>query len=314
MYQVLSSSPIEPVDGHVDVDFRDTDGWSDLPDDGKIMPILFGDPDAGPFVVLSCFPPMGEQMPLSFAHSHASDNWRISIRGTTNMGADAYAEGQFRFHDGGVPYASDNFAWGPDGGFGIIMFADRRGFAINPVKAELAEKMGPEQQASGELLGIDMKDPCPGAPAISTTWGPTERAHLNEGFESAVDWPEVAPGVRASVGLLGEPDRGPAMLFLDADAGAEVLPTRTLGTEVLLAPVAGSVTIDGDDLETGNVRLDEADAAASAAIAGDNGAQLVAIVADRRGLSAALTSGGLDLTGLTPLLDDVSEGLRLSRT
>ena len=71
-------------------------------------------------------------MPLSFAHAHASDNWRISVRGTTNMGRDTYEQGQFRFHDGGVPYASDNFAWGPDGGYGIIMFADRRGFAIRP--------------------------------------------------------------------------------------------------------------------------------------------------------------------------------------
>ena len=77
-------------------------------------------------------------MPLSFSHSHPSDNWRISVRGTTNMGRDTYAQGQFRFHDGGVPYASDNFAWGPDGGYGIIMFADRRGFAIKPVKASIA--------------------------------------------------------------------------------------------------------------------------------------------------------------------------------
>ena len=52
-------------------------------------------------------------MPLSFAHPHASDDWRISVRGTTNMGRDAYEQGQFRFHDGGVPYASDDFAWGP---------------------------------------------------------------------------------------------------------------------------------------------------------------------------------------------------------
>ena len=82
-------------------------------------------------------------MPLSFAHAHASDNWRISVRGTTNMGRDTYEQGQFRFHDGGVPYASDNFAWGPEGGYGIIVFADRRGFAIRPVKAEIAERIMP---------------------------------------------------------------------------------------------------------------------------------------------------------------------------
>ena len=46
------------------------------------------------------------------------------------------------------------------------MFADRRGFAIRPVKAELAERITPQQEASGAALGIGMQDPCPGAPAI----------------------------------------------------------------------------------------------------------------------------------------------------
>ncbi len=139
----MSATPLEPTDGHIDVDFRDTASWNPLEETGRILPIMIGDEEAGPLVVLSCFPPMDEQMPLSFAHAHASDNWRISIRGTTNMGRDAYEEGQFRFHDGGVPYPCDNYAWGPEGGFGIIMFADRRGFAIRPVKESIAEKIVP---------------------------------------------------------------------------------------------------------------------------------------------------------------------------
>src|SRR3954469_3305906 len=145
MYQILSTTPATPVDGHVDVSFTERAGWSDA--DATILPIMMGDEHCGPFVVLSYVEPNDTQMPLSFAHAHASDNWRITVRGTTNMGRDAYQQGQFRFHDGGVPYASDNFAWGPDGGYGIIMFADRRGFAIRPVKAEIAEKVGPQQEA-----------------------------------------------------------------------------------------------------------------------------------------------------------------------
>jgi len=72
------------------------------------------------------------------------------------MGRDTYEQGQFRFHDGGGPYASDNFAWGPDGGYGIIMFADRRGFAIRPVKAEIAEQVEPEQELMGAALGLSL--------------------------------------------------------------------------------------------------------------------------------------------------------------
>ncbi len=131
MHRILSSTPMESVDGHVDATYNDRTGWSS--DMGAtILPMLVGDEHCGPFIVLSYVEPTEEQMPLSFAHAHASDNWRISVRGTTNMGRDTYEQGQFRFHDGGVPYASDNFAWGPDGGYGIIMFADRRGFAIRP--------------------------------------------------------------------------------------------------------------------------------------------------------------------------------------
>ena len=75
--------------------------------------MLVGDERCGPFVALSYVAPSDEQMPLSFAHAYPSDNWRISVRGTTNMGRDTYEEhGQFRFHDGGVPYVSDNFGMG----------------------------------------------------------------------------------------------------------------------------------------------------------------------------------------------------------
>ena len=172
MYTIRSTTPMTPIDGHVDIDFTDRAGWTENMG-ATILPIMIGDDHCGPFVALSYVEPTSEQMPLSFAHAHASDNWRISVRGTTNMGRDAYEQGQFRFHDGGVPYASDNFAWGPDGGYGIIMFADRRGFAIRPVKAELAEQMMPAQEVAGRAMGIDVQDPCPGAPAIITTLGPT---------------------------------------------------------------------------------------------------------------------------------------------
>src|SRR5581483_1448400 len=155
MYRILSATPMPSVDGHVDASYSDRSGWSESLG-ATILPIMAGDDQCGPFVVLSYVEPTEEQMPLSFAHAHASDNWRISVRGTTNMGTDTYEQGQFRFHAGGVPYASDNFAWGPDGGYGIIMFADRRGFAIRPVKAEIAARVTPEQEAGGAAMGIDM--------------------------------------------------------------------------------------------------------------------------------------------------------------
>src|SRR3954470_18945529 len=292
MYQILSSSPMEPVDGHVDATYTDRSGWSE--DMGvKILPMMIGDAQAGPFVVLSYAEPSDEQMPLSFAHAHASDNWRISVRGTTNMGHDTYEQGQWRFHDGGVTYASDNFAWGPDGGYGIIMFADRRGFAIRPVKAEIAAKVTPAQEAAGAMLGIDMRDPCPGAPAIATTMGPTTRSHLDGGFDASHEWDEIAPGVRMAAGLAGEPTRGPVLVFLDCAAGCEAVPVHSIGSETIVAPVSGSVVAADATLTQGDVRVEESEVEHPALVAGADGAQLVVIFADRRALRSALDEGTL---------------------
>jgi hypothetical protein len=292
VHQVLSTTPTPSVDGHIDLSYRERGGWSE--DMGaQVLALLVGDEQCGPFVVLSYVEPSDEQMPLSFAHAHASDTWRISVRGTTNMGRDSYGQGQFRFHDGGVPYASDNFAWGPEGGYGIIVFADRRGFAIRPVQAEIAEKVVPEQSAAGAFLGIDLQDPCPGAPAIATTMGPTTRAHLDGGFDRSEEWDEIAPGVRMAAGVAGEPERGPVLVLLDCAAGCEAVPTRVVGTESIVAVVTGSIDAGGTTLAQGDVRLEEAGVEHSALVAGSDGAQLVVIVADRRALSSALDDGTL---------------------
>ena len=292
MYRILSTTPMSSTDGHVDLDFAERSGWS-VDMGATVLPIMIGDETCGPFVALSYVEPSDVQMPLSFAHAHASDNWRISVRGTTNMGRDTYEEGQFRFHDGGVPYASDNFAWGPEGGYGIIVFADRRGFAILPVKAEIAERVTPAQEAAGTFLGIDMQNPCPGAPAIATTMGPTVRSHLDGGFDASEQWDEIAPGVRMAAGLAGEPTGGPVLVFLTGAAGTEVLPARSIGSETIVAPVSGSMDVGGATLTQGDVRVEEAGIDQPAVVAGPDGVQLVVIVGDRRALHAALADDSM---------------------
>ena len=314
MYQILSSEPTNPVEGHVDLTFAERGGWADQMG-ATVLPMLVGDEACGPFVVLSYVEPTDVQMPLSFAHAHASDNWRISVRGTTNMGKDTYEQGQFRFHDGGVPYASDNFAWGPDGGYGILLFADRRGFAIRPVKAEIAATIGPEQAIAGEFLGIDMQDPCPGAPAIATTMGSTSRSHLDGGFDTSEQWEAIAPGIRMAAGLAGEPAAGPVLVFVDGAAGAEVVPARSIGSETIVAPVAGSIEVGGATLAQGDVRVEEAGTEHPALVAGADGAQLVVLFADRRALRAALddaTLGGPLGAALSAVLDELQSQLTVA--
>jgi hypothetical protein len=173
------------------------------------------------------------------------------------------------------------------------VFADRRGFAIRPVKAEIAAQVTPEQEAGAAMLGIDMRDPCPGAPAIATTMGPTSRAHLDGGFDTSHGWHEIAPGVRMAAAIAGEPTSGPVLLFLDCAATCEALPTRMISSETVVAPVLGSVDAAGTTLTQGDVRVEQADVEQPALVAGPTGAQLVVIFADRRALRSALDASAI---------------------
>jgi hypothetical protein len=143
--------------------------------------------------------------------------------------------------------------------------------------------------------------------------GGTTRSHLAGGFDTSGQWDEIAPGVRMAAGVAGEPTSGPVLVFLDCAAGCEAISTRVVGTEVIVAPVTGSVDAAGTTLAQGDVRLEEADAEHPALVAGPDGAQLVLIVADRRALSSALDDGtfagslGAALSKVLPeLLDDLA--------
>jgi hypothetical protein len=163
-------------------------------------------------------------------------------------------------------------------------------------------------------LGIDMQDPCPGAPAIATTMGPTARAHLDGGFDTSDSWDEIAPGVRMAVGIAGEPTCGPVLVFLACGAGRAAIPSHSIGTEVIVAPVSGSVEADGVDLTQGDVRVEEADVRHPALVAGPEGAHLVIIFADRQALRVALDDDGIEgpLSGaLSSVLADLERQLAL---
>ena len=291
MSTILSTTPMPSVDGHVDASFDDRAGWSESLG-AEILGVLAGDDHCGPFIVLSYMEPMDEMMPLGFAHAHASDNWRISVRGTTNMGRDAYEQGQFRFHDGGVPYASDNFAWGPDGGYGIVMFADRRGFAIRPGEGRDRRDRGAgagggRRRSSGSTCRTRVPVPPPSPPRWARPSGRTSTVASTPPAE----WDEIAPGVRMAAGLAGEPTGGPVLVFLDCAAGREAVPVRSIGSDTIVVPVTGSIDAAGTTLAQGDVRVEEADIEHPALVAGPDGVQLVVIFADRRALQAALDAG-----------------------
>src|SRR3978361_1267290 len=140
-------------------------------------------------------------------------------------------------------------------------------------------------------MGIDVQDPCPGAPAIVTTFGPTTRAHLDAGFDTSEQWDEVGPGGRRAAGLAGEPTCGPVLVFVDCAAGNDAVPARSIGSETLIAPVSGSIDAGGGTMSQVAVRVEKAPVDHPARAAGPDGAQVVIIFADRRELRSALDDG-----------------------
>ncbi len=282
--------------GQLALSFREAENWSEFLG-CKGLTLLMGDEDAGPYIYFSSSEPMQDQMNVGIAHGHDADTWRISIQGTTNVGKYAYTESQFRFQDGGISYPGDNFTWGPDGGYGIVIFADRRGFPVRPVDANIAAKAAAAQQPMVERMGIDLQHPCPGAPAIRTTIGATRHGHLDSSFETAAHWPEIAPGTRAAVSVLGEPTVGPVLVMLHSDPGALVVPAGTLACETLHIVVDGSCEVDGETRTLGDFWAAEA-GQQSAVVAGSNGLSHALLIGNRQAVA------GFDVSKKTAIWAD----------
>lgn len=290
MYDIKFSPGPAACDGHVDMSFRTPDDWDDYrgsvgtPSGSKIRAVLFGDADVGPMAILNSIPPTTVPLERGPAHSHDSDNWRTSILGTSSMGNERYGPGEFRLQEGGAPYGGDDVAWGPDGGYSIVMFADRRGFPARPVKhmPQVEESM----RFWAEQVGVAVADPYPSSAAIATQLGNTDKAGKIEGsFRDATTWPENMPGTRMATAILGDRTAGPVLLLLQAKPAALAVPACTFETEVLHVVVAGACSMGDDVLERGSLRLQEAGALSDAIVAGPGGLSHAMIIGDRRAVS-----------------------------
>src|SRR3546814_18321753 len=73
-------------------------------------------------------------------------------------------------------------------------------------------------------------------------------------------------------------------------AGERIVPPARWSTEIVTLVVKGSATIDGKPYGAGELRIQREDTPMGAIIAGENGVELVLVVADRRA-SAAFAFG-----------------------
>jgi hypothetical protein len=264
MYSTPVGKIAPAVNGQLNLSYRDVEGWRRFFGVGKSLDLLMGDDTAGPYVLFSCFGPMEDEMPRGPAHGHDSDTWRMSILGTTNVGKYAYTDGQFRY--------------------GVLIFGDRRGWSACPVDKNLQEQAAVQQKPFSAKLGIQDEHPSPEGSAIASTLGETSLGHLDSSFDTAKDWDEVSPGIRATVSLMGDRSVGPVLVLLKGDPGAGVVPAGNLGTETLHVVVEGACTVDGVTKTFGDFWLNEAGAQPEV-VAGPEGLSHVLLIGERQALS-----------------------------
>jgi hypothetical protein len=283
-------------DGTLDFSFHDLDSWVGLPIPAAY--VMLGDDDCGPLVAFTALPPgagtdggSGENGP---AHGHASDSFRMPLLGEVKMGAWTFGPGQFRLQKGWKPYGEDTIAAGRDGGWEVLMYADRRGVRVRPVRSKPDDPipyMEVERQFSewtgwkGDWFGDDPNNPCPPS-TLSTSLGAPGNGGVSGSFADTVNWQSVSSGTKVAVGLVGDHVAGPVVVLCETEPGARASSALCLDTEVLRIVYGGSCTIGPKRYGHGDMRVDAAGVRVEPVIAGADGLREVVIIGDRRALAS----------------------------
>lgn len=274
--------------------------------------VLLGHPTVGPALYLSELSP-GLEPPLTDAHGHASDNFRISLLGELPMGRRRYGPGEFRFQRGWQAYPSDGPAQGPNGGWSLVLMADRRGMRTRPVKERTNPTRTEQEVAAHFGLEGDFVSDSPldtaGPSSLATTLGEPDGAGRLEGsYARAQQWSRVTTETRAVISLLGHPEMGPVLVLADTNAHATSLGAAVFDTDVLRVVVRGSATVDGEIMQAGEMTLLPAGSPSCAIVAGPHGLHELVVIGDRRyGLPRG--AGGAEVSGWATSFSDTMHRL-----
>ncbi len=288
---------VEEHQDHVTLRFEATDLWT-VPDDlissGRTAntpfdttALLLGDETKGPLLLFLSVEP-GFSPPDSPAHGHASDNFRLSARGVLPMGPEKYGPGEFRFQRGWKPYPSDNYAHGPDGGWSMLCFADRRGVKTRyvspsaPTHAAGDAKFAAWLGIKGDLESDDPAD-APGSSALVTNVGQLRKPFLNGSFAASSDWPAVNEFTNVAGALMGDPSCGPMIVLASTKPGGWAASEFSVDTELFHLVVRGRCSIGGVSQRCGDMWVQRPGSSVGPVIAGPEGVDELIILGDRRG-------------------------------
>jgi hypothetical protein len=288
--------------GAISVGFHDAGAWTGPPGfEGEVTRtfVKVGDATCGPIIRLIALPP-GVKSPRYPAHAHASDNFRMAVRGRFFMGRKTYEEGEFRVQEGWRPYPGDSYAEGDSGGWLLLFFADRRGqrgrFVSDRGMTQTAEArvaaqaMYAWEQSAGDLVSDDPADGS-GPSAIATTLGRIDKsAHIDGTFYEASAWTPYDNGSAASVTLLGDPEAGPVIVTTSVGPGLVCPPASGFATEVFRLLARGSCNGDDRYRQRGDALVVRPGGSPLRATTGADGAGELVVFGDRRALMSDRSS------------------------
>ena len=318
MYSVRSQT--RATDTYTELSFRHLDSWRSFASEGPLsdvvsMIVLVGDERSGPVLGFTALAP-GVDCPLGPPHGHCSDNFRVSLRGDLTMGREIYHPGDFRFQDGWKTYPKNNNSCGPDGGWEMELFADRRGMRASAVVGgpELEVLLVEGGRMLASMFGLEdlvvepPVDIC-GPAALATTLGPTDNSGKRNGsFGAAGSWRSLDDATNASVALLGEPTCGPVVVLAETAPNEVAFPAARFDTEVFRLVVHGSCAIGDRTYELGDMRVQRAGTDGDPVVAGADGVQQVIVFGDRR-FSTATAGRSSSLAALDSIVAELAEEL-----
>ncbi|MCP3732791.1 hypothetical protein M9978_20435 [Sphingomonas sp. MG17] len=290
----------ETFEEHIDMSIRSTEGWYQFKGGAFVFNlIMVGDEAAGPIVSLLNAAP-GSTLPVSPAHAHASDSFRVALKGHIHMDPDVYGPGEFRFQEGWRVYPGHgDVTYGDEGQWEIVIMGDSRGQKMRPAvefhpnpENELLKHIAADFGMAGGDIFSD--DPAHGAgpSAIVTTLAPRLRmGKLTGSYADAANWQAVAPGVRAAISLMGDPALGPVLVCTDVEPNGCAMPRARFGTELVRIVIAGSYRIGDRVYRQGDLRIQQPGAWCEEVHALDEGVRELIVLGDRRHIDAQAAPG-----------------------
>jgi hypothetical protein len=271
---------------HLDISYNRPDEWPYLTPSGSIRAFIFhvGDAVAGPCFQLGMIRPVeGESLDwrhgIDPLHHHGSDQFRVILSDSWNLAGRRLNAGDYAFQESGIVYQEHP---GPGGaGTTMLIMGDRRGNQATIAFRKDVETVFEYDDVYGAPKpGESYPHPAGdrGIAAINTSAGKCQKGYLRGSISA------LQPGGSGALsGVLGDEIAGPVVHVVNGMPGERIAPPARWSTDIVMLVARGEVTIGGRVYRAGELRVQRERAPIGAILAGDDGAEFVLVVADRRG-------------------------------